>query len=161
MLVPASAASATDRNGTFVSATQLTCTTSAHTAGAADVVVTNPDTQAATSAIAFTYTTVCPLTVTQARPADRALPVGRTVTLVKSFSTVPQCRLDVAKSANYRAQSARGDIATPVKIWLSKSGSLKARAHTQGAKAKVRATAIAVDLPYTVDSRTWKRTWKS
>ncbi|MGD0092379.1 MAG: IPT/TIG domain-containing protein, partial [Planctomycetota bacterium] len=43
-------------NVVVVSATQITCVTAAGSAGAVDVKVTNPDTQVATAAGAFTYT---------------------------------------------------------------------------------------------------------
>jgi hypothetical protein len=42
---------------TFVSSTQIDVTTPAHAAGAADVVVTNPDTQSGTLSSGYTYTT--------------------------------------------------------------------------------------------------------
>lgn len=41
---------------TFVSSIKLTCTTPAHTAGAVNIVVTNPDTQTGTLTNGFTYT---------------------------------------------------------------------------------------------------------
>ncbi len=146
---------------TFVSATELKCTTGAHAAGTTDVVVTNPDLQTATKVGAFTYTTACPLTVTGARAANKRLPVGRTVTLVKSMSTVPQCRLQISKSATYRSLAGRGDMVAPIKIWVSKGGKVQAYTRARGAKATVRAYAKAVKLPYVADSSTWKRTWKS
>ncbi len=40
----------------FVSSTKLTCTSPAGTAGARNIVVTNPDTQTGTAVGAFTYT---------------------------------------------------------------------------------------------------------
>lgn len=42
-------------NVAFVNSTTITCTTPAHAAGAVDVVVTNPDTQAGIGTNAFTY----------------------------------------------------------------------------------------------------------
>jgi hypothetical protein len=58
---------------TVASATRITCTTSAHAAGAADVVVTNPDLQAATLAAGFTYVNPAP---TLASISPTAGPIG-------------------------------------------------------------------------------------
>ena len=61
---------ATATNVVVVSATSITATTPAGTVGAADVVVTNPDTTSATDAGAFTYLQPqADLTVTAAGPA--------------------------------------------------------------------------------------------
>ncbi len=46
---------------TFVNSTQLTCTTTAHVAGAVTATVTNPDTQTGALASAFTYATLANL----------------------------------------------------------------------------------------------------
>ena len=61
---------------TFGSATSLTCTTGAHAAGAVDVVVTNPDTKAATASGTFTY--VAAPTIISASPTVGSI-AGSTV----------------------------------------------------------------------------------
>ena len=67
---------------TFGSATFLTCTTPAHTAGAVDVVVTNPDAQTGTLAAGFTYTSTNPApTVTAVNPASGPTTGGTSVTI--------------------------------------------------------------------------------
>jgi hypothetical protein len=66
-------------NVTFVNAAQITCTTPAHTAGAVNVSVTNPDTQNGTLANGFTYGG--PVTVTSINPGDGTTNGGTQVTI--------------------------------------------------------------------------------
>lgn len=66
-------------NVTYVSATQLTATTPAGTAGAKDVVVTNPDTQSGTGLGVYTY--AAPPTVTAVSPSSGPEAGGTSVTI--------------------------------------------------------------------------------
>ncbi|MHC4601611.1 MAG: IPT/TIG domain-containing protein, partial [Planctomycetota bacterium] len=66
-------------NVAFVNATTLTCDTPAGAAGAADVVVTNPDSQADTLAGAFTF--VPPPTVSSINPVSGPTAGGTSVTI--------------------------------------------------------------------------------
>ena len=66
---------------TRVSATSITCVTPIGTAGAKDVVVTNADTQFATSVGGFTYTAIADPTVTSLSPNVGKLAVGTVVTI--------------------------------------------------------------------------------
>jgi hypothetical protein len=63
----------------FVSSTTITATTPAHTAGAVDVVVTNPDTQAGTLSGGFTY--IGPPTVSAILPTGGTPAGGTPVTI--------------------------------------------------------------------------------
>ncbi len=63
----------------FVNSTQLTCTLSAHAAGAVSVIATNPDTQTGTLAAAYTYQAAP--TVSAVNPTGGALAGGTALTL--------------------------------------------------------------------------------
>jgi hypothetical protein len=60
---------------------QITLITPAHTAGAGDVVVTNPDTQAATSVGGYTFVAAAPPTATAVSPASGTTGGGTPVTV--------------------------------------------------------------------------------
>lgn len=146
----------------FVSSTQLTCTTGAGTAGLQDVVVTNADSEVSTLAGAFTYessgSATCPITVVNPRAASKKLPVGRTVVLVKAVTTVPQCSPSVFAST----RSARGDQKKRLVLKVNKTtGKVTARANRKGVTAQVRAVAVPITAPYTEPSSKFTRTWKS
>lgn len=66
---------------TFDGATQLTATTAAHTAGAVDVVVTNPDAQLVTAVGAYTYTAAAAPTVASISPASGTIGGGTVLTI--------------------------------------------------------------------------------
>jgi hypothetical protein len=67
---------------TVVNATTITGTTGAHAAGAVNVVVTNPDTQAGTLTNGFTY--LAPPTVTSITPTSGSTGGGTSVTITGS-----------------------------------------------------------------------------
>ena len=66
---------------TFDSATQLTANTPAQTAGAVDVVVTNPDAQLVTSVGAYTFTAAAAPTVASVSPSSGTTGGGTAVTI--------------------------------------------------------------------------------
>ena len=68
-------------NITVVSATSITCTTPAHAAGQADVVVTNPDGVSGTKTNAFTYNLPPTPTLTSLSPVSGSIAGGTSVTL--------------------------------------------------------------------------------
>jgi hypothetical protein len=70
-------------NVTFVNSTTLTVTTPAHSSGAVNVVVTNPDTQTITASNAFTYTELPP-TVSSISPSSGSTIGGTNVTITGS-----------------------------------------------------------------------------
>jgi sugar lactone lactonase YvrE/PKD repeat protein len=63
----------------FVSSTQLTCTTPSHAAGAVNVTVTNPDTQTSTLSGGFTY--ISPPTISNISPTSGSTTGGTSVTI--------------------------------------------------------------------------------
>jgi len=67
---------------TVVNATTITATTPAHTIGAVNVVVTNPDTQSSTLVNGFTYTAASAPTVTAVSPSTGTTGGGTPVTII-------------------------------------------------------------------------------
>ncbi len=100
----------------------------------------------------------CPLTVKGARSASRQLPVGKTVTLVKSMKTVRNCQLHITKTSLLR--SLRGDIRAPKVTINQKTGKITAKIFSPKSTVKVTAQATAKKSPYEKDSKNWKRTWE-
>jgi len=94
---------------TWVSATGLTATTPAGLAGAANVVVTNPDAQSATAAAAFTYVTPT-LAVTAVLPANASAANPPGTTVVEATFSAP---LDCAKTTAASLQVFEGAVAVP------------------------------------------------
>lgn len=145
--------------------TSITCTAPAGTVGVADVNVTNPDNGTATKVSAVTYTSgtpatlACPISIKGARNANAKLPLGKTVVLAKKISTVAGCSLKVSKKST---ASKRGDLVSGVIIkFNTKTGKATATAYSRNAKATLTAVARPSALPYTTNSRVWKRTWRS
>jgi large repetitive protein len=90
---------------TFVSSTQITATTPAHTTGAASVIVTNPDASSATLASGFTY--VAPAPPGDAN-GDGQVSVGDVFYLINNlFAGGPGA---VAGDANGDGQVTVGDV---------------------------------------------------
>ncbi|MEZ4504240.1 MAG: IPT/TIG domain-containing protein, partial [Dehalococcoidia bacterium] len=67
---------------TVVNATTITATTPAHTIGAVNVVVTNPDTQSSTLVNGFTYTAAAAPTVSAVAPSTGTTGGGTPVTII-------------------------------------------------------------------------------
>lgn len=84
---------------TFVSATKLTCTTGAHSAGTVDVVVTNPSGESATDDQAFTYVPGVVLRV-RSLPAGKELSVGTATHVVHRVTTNGKHRINAFCTAN-------------------------------------------------------------
>ncbi|MHC5018874.1 MAG: IPT/TIG domain-containing protein, partial [Planctomycetota bacterium] len=83
---------------TFNSTTALTVTTPSGTAGAANIVVTNPDAQASTLTGGFTYWSAAP-TITNINPNTGPTGGGTTVTITgTNFSTSPAAVVEFAGS---------------------------------------------------------------
>lgn len=150
-------------NVVVISNSELTCTAPAGPVGTVDVVVTGLS-GTATLTNAFTYAATakrCALTIKGARAAKKKLPVGKTVTLVKSSKTGSGCVVQFAKNST-RSLAGRGDTVAAVTIKVVKrTGKVTARANVRGAKAVVRIQAVTNADDLLTDSAIWKRKWQS
>lgn len=148
----------------FVSTTEISCTTTAHAAGAADVAVTvGGETVTMTSAFTFTGSdtpaaSVCPLTLVKPLPARKRLPVGKPIQLLKGARTVSSCTLRLNSSGRI---ATRGDM-RGVRIVVNKrTGRVVALATTRNAKAKLTVVATPKLAPYNQRSDRFARSWTS
>jgi hypothetical protein len=139
---------------TFDSATQLTVTTPAHTAGAVDVVVTNPDAQSVTSTGGYTYTAAAAPTVTSLSPSSGTTGGGTVVTITGTgfatgatvaFDGLAATAVSVAGATSMTAATpahAAGAVAVVVTNPDSQTGTLGA-GFTYAASAAPTVTAVS------------------
>ena len=139
---------------TFDSATQLKATTPAHTAGAADVVVTNPDAQLVTSTGGYTYTAAAAPTVASVSPSGGTTGGGTAVTITGtgfaagasvSFGGVAVTGVAVVGATSITATApahAAGAVAVVVTNADSQTGTLGA-GYAYAAAAAPTVTAVA------------------
>lgn len=139
---------------TVVGPTQITATTPAHTTGAVNVVVTNPDTQSGTLLNGFTYTAAAAPTVTAVSPSSGTTGGGTPVTIIGTgfvsgatvkFGGTAATSVSVTNATTVTAVTparSAGVVAVAVTNPDTQTGTL-ASAYTYVATAKPAVTAVS------------------